>query len=592
MIWESIAVMTVIDVLIVAGVFWCYSDFIGGQLRNVASGSRIGAIAALVGLTVIALQYVADLATMHVLPLFVPMADAMAAMEYLHLNLDWLVTFFAVSLLVVGFRSLVKSSLSHVDDLSSSKRQLENEMEARARDLKALRRSEERYAFAVSGTSDGLWDLDLVSNELHLSRRLCEIVGYDEGELDGDREIFASLIHSDDHDRVMEAARAHIEERARYDVEFRVRRKNGEYVWIRSKGKAAWDDDGRPVRMAGSISDITEQKRTEKALRQSREETEKVQARLIDAVNALPIGFNLFDADERVILSNDRPGPLQPHLVGPLTPGRQFEDIARATARSGTVTAAIGREEEWLKERITHFRDPKGTLEVEYVGGQCIQVINRKTSEGGTVGLRIDVTEQRQRERELRDSEARYRSLIDASPDAVFVDQADKIVYANAAAIELFGAVSATQLVGRDPLDLIHPDERDSVKARRRELSGERQANPPVERRALRLDGSEFPSDARASQTTWRDKPAWLVIMRDVSEREAAEAALRDSQASLVEAQRIGQMGSWERVIETGETRYSDETCRILGLDPETHRPSHGNFCLTSASLGHIEVFS
>ena len=578
MIWVSVAAMTVIDVVIVVGVCWCFGVFFDRQFRSIAKGSRIGAIAGLVGLSVIALYYFADFAGMHVLPLIVPKAEAIAATEFLHHDLAWLAMFIAVGSLFVGFRSLIKSSLSHVDDLSSSNSKLVNEMEARVRDLDALRRSEERYAFAVSGTRDGLWDRDLVTNELYLSPRWSEIVGYGEGELDGNRNAFESLIHPDDLNSVMEAARAHLDEHVPYDVEFRVRRKNGEYVWIRSKGKAAWSDDGKPLRMAGSISDITEQRRIEEALRQSREETETVQARLIDAVNTLPIGFNLFDADERVILSNDRPGPLQSHLVGPMTPGRQFEDIARTTARSGTVTAAIGREEEWLNERTAYFRDPHGTFEVEFVDGQCIQIINHKTSEGGTVGIRIDITEQKQRERALRDSEERYRLLIETSPDAVFVDQAGKIVYANAAAIELFGADSAARLVGRDLLDLVHCDERDAVEARRRELGGDRQSNPPVERRALRLDGSEFASDARASKTIWRDKPAWLVIMRDVNERKAAEAALRQSQASLVEAQRIGQMGSWERDIETRETRYSAETCRILGLDPETHRPSHGNF--------------
>ena len=156
MIWGSITAMTVIDVLVVAGVCWCLGVFLDSRIRRAATGSPFGTIAVLVGLSVIALHSLANLATMHVLPLIVPMADAMAAMEYLRLDLTGLVTVVAVASLVVGFRSLVKSSVSHVDDLANARSRLESEMKARTRDLEALRKSEEETRKAEARLIDAV----------------------------------------------------------------------------------------------------------------------------------------------------------------------------------------------------------------------------------------------------------------------------------------------------------------------------------------------------------------------------------------------------------------------------------------------------
>ena len=69
----------------------------------------------------------------------------------------------------------------------------------------------------------------------------------------------------------MDAVRGHLEERAPYDLELRMRRKSGDYLWVHAKGQAIWDDDGNALRMAESISDITERKRAEEALSESEE---------------------------------------------------------------------------------------------------------------------------------------------------------------------------------------------------------------------------------------------------------------------------------------------------------------------------------
>ncbi len=144
----------------------------------------------------------------------------------------------------------------------------------RKRVEESLRVSEERYALAVSGTAYGLWDWNIQTGEDYQSPRWKEILGYDHHELENRHETFTDALHPEDHDRVIEAARAHLEKRVPYDLEYRLRCKNGSYVWIHAKGQAVWDEFGTPLRMAGSNSDITERKAAEETIRAAMKEAE------------------------------------------------------------------------------------------------------------------------------------------------------------------------------------------------------------------------------------------------------------------------------------------------------------------------------
>jgi PAS domain S-box-containing protein len=131
----------------------------------------------------------------------------------------------------------------------------------------ALRVSEERFALAVQGSSDGLWDWDIQNSSLYWSPRLKELLGYADDELDVDFETFDSHLHPDDRERMGAAIEAHLKDRGSYDVEQRLRTKSGEYRWFRARGQALWDDAGNPLRMIGFTTDITERKRAEEALK-------------------------------------------------------------------------------------------------------------------------------------------------------------------------------------------------------------------------------------------------------------------------------------------------------------------------------------
>ncbi|XXY50101.1 PAS domain-containing protein [Sorangium sp. So ce269] len=141
----------------------------------------------------------------------------------------------------------------------------------------ALKESEERFALAVQGARDGLWDWDLAAGDAYYSERFMDILGCQDGALSGSIESFLSLVHEEDRHRVASALHGHLERGEAYDVEFRRRTDTGELRWICSRGQARWDDAGKATRMAGSLSDITARKQAEAALREKLDIIERQQ---------------------------------------------------------------------------------------------------------------------------------------------------------------------------------------------------------------------------------------------------------------------------------------------------------------------------
>src|ERR1700722_13094129 len=129
----------------------------------------------------------------------------------------------------------------------------------------ALDSIESRLERAVRGPQDGLWEIDLVTNTPWFGLRFEEMLGYSVGELSASRDVFTSLVHPDDIERLVTCSENHRLRHTVYDVEFRVRHKAGHYEWLRSRAQAERAADGTPLRLAGSTQLITDRKLAEQA---------------------------------------------------------------------------------------------------------------------------------------------------------------------------------------------------------------------------------------------------------------------------------------------------------------------------------------
>jgi len=148
----------------------------------------------------------------------------------------------------------------------------------------ALRVSEERYNLAVNGSNDGLWDWNVLTGHFYCSPRCHELVGYSEQEMGNTVMALISLLHPDDRDSTRAATSAHLRYNAPFDAEFRCRCKSGEYRWFRARGRSVRNASGWAVRMAGSVTDITDRKQTEAQIYAEKERAQVTLASIADSV--------------------------------------------------------------------------------------------------------------------------------------------------------------------------------------------------------------------------------------------------------------------------------------------------------------------
>ena len=179
--------------------------------------------------------------------------------------------------------------------LNETVSKLLEEIGERKRTEQALRKSEERYALAIAGANDGIWDRDFETGEVHFSPRWKSILGYEDHEIPNDVTEWKSRIHGDDYPRVMNSLDGYLEGQLQsYEVEFRLRAKDGAYRWVQSRGACLRDERGNPSRIAGSHTDITYRKQMEEALRSSEKKYRKIFEESKDVIF-------IFDADTRMV---------------------------------------------------------------------------------------------------------------------------------------------------------------------------------------------------------------------------------------------------------------------------------------------------
>jgi PAS domain S-box-containing protein len=172
-------------------------------------------------------------------------------------------------------RCLEKQSL--LQKLASQNQQLEEEIHQRRLVEAQLRESENRFRLALDAASNGVWDRNLLTGEVYHGENWLHTLGY-EGEEGTTGELsFENLLHPDDREEVLARREAHLQGKtAHYEVEYRLRNKTGAWQWMLSRGKVVErDEQGKPLRLIGTITDITRLKETKAELRRAHAELEQ-----------------------------------------------------------------------------------------------------------------------------------------------------------------------------------------------------------------------------------------------------------------------------------------------------------------------------
>jgi PAS domain S-box-containing protein len=262
------------------------------------------------------------------------------------------------------------------------------------KDITSAHKAEERYALAVTAGQVGLWNWNLQTCEIYFNPSWKAMLGYTDREIPNHQAAWLRLIYPDDREWVMTSANIHIEGLTpQFEIEHRMLHKNGSARWFLCRGMAFRDETGKPYRMAGSTTDITERKRTEEALQES-------EYRYYTLAKMSPVGIFHTDAEGNCLYVNER--------------WRELTGLTLAEALGQGWIKAIHPDDrsrllvEWHQAMVgnctfaSEYRFRRSDGVVTWVFGQAVPEKGLGDNIVGFIGTITDITDRKATEEALR----------------------------------------------------------------------------------------------------------------------------------------------------------------------------------------------
>jgi PAS domain S-box-containing protein len=237
------------------------------------------------------------------------------------------------------------------------------------------------YSFTASGDFTPTFVSDNISR----------VLGYEPDDYLKQPDFWRSHVHPDDLAAV-EAEQEKLFEDGRHASEYRFRKADGVYCWVSDEQTLARDQNGNPLEVIGTWSEVTARKTAEQAALQQSEQ------RLTDAIETISEGFSLYDAEDRLVLANHNYAELFDFGEGPPAPGSTYEEIIREAVAHGLIADAKGGGEGWIRQRLAEHRNPGEPILQRRSDGRWLQISEHRTEIGGTVAVYSDLTEVKESE--------------------------------------------------------------------------------------------------------------------------------------------------------------------------------------------------
>jgi PAS domain S-box-containing protein len=373
-----------------------------------------------------------------------------------------------------------------------------------------LRKSEEKYRDLIEISPDAIYVVDANGVCVLGNRAGAELAGISQNELIG-TPVTDTYLPEERH--LFQERLGKLKGKSALRFERKFVRKNGEMVPVEVSVSAI-----RGGYFQAILRDISERKRAEEALREAHQN-------YVTLVNSLD-GI-VWEADAQSFVFT---------FVSPQAERMLGYPLARWTTESTFWKDHIHPEDrDWATNFCIDATQAKRAHDFEYrmvaADGRIVwlhDVVTVVVENDRPVRLRgvmLDITERKRAEEELKESEERYRVLVEFSPNSICVHRDGELLYVNPAAVRLFGVANRDELVGRSVLDFIHPDSLPVVRERIRQV-GAGETAPLIEEKFVTVNGEVRDVEVTAIPIIYERAPAAQVMIRDISERKRSEALL------------------------------------------------------------------
>ena len=434
--------------------------------------------------------------------------------------------------------------------------------------------SEYRWKFAVEGTGDGVWDVNVQTNEANYSKRWSEMLGYEQNEILPSRDEWRALIHPDDKARVLAAGSAYMDGATDvYIVEYRIKCKNGTYKWMLSRGMVvSRTDDGKVLRMIGTQIDITERKTQEEKLLLAQSALAESRDRYLDLYEFAPVGY----------LSVSQHGIIT-EVNWKVT---SMFGLHRKKINQHRFEAFIADDDKGLWQReFANMKHLEAGEEVNFdiklmredaqffiANLNCLRMDNEEDKPMLRISL-IDVTQIKQAELDLQAREGYQRALLDNFPFLVWLkDKKHHFLAVNQTFASAANHATPTMLIGKSDTDVWSRDLAIAYRADDREVMNSGLTKNSEE--LLEVNGSQIWFETYKSPLKVDGKVIGTVgFARNIDERKHAEK-YEQFRSTILEllAENIALPRILEAIVLEVEKFNSEMICSILLLDTKGKR--------------------
>jgi PAS domain S-box-containing protein len=428
----------------------------------------------------------------------------------------------------------------------------------------ALQASEERWQLAIAGTNEAIWDWNILTNETFRSAHWFKMLGYEPDELSDSDDEWSSRIHPDDYDRVIAAQDAYLlKQTAEYCVEYRLRCKDDNYKWFQSRAKAIWNEQGNPIRLVGSIGDISDRQQAQEQLRRS-------EAQLAATQQIAHVGsweLNLETHRRQWSRETFRIFGLNPTESAPTQ--AEFLQLIHPEDRS-YVHSHIQQTIALKTPFILEYRIIRPDGSVRYLESKAEVAENTQGQQVKLLGAIIDITERKQAELEVIRSRDLLEAIYNESADAIFlVDRETHLTTdCNQRAVEMFGASGKAELINIEGQTLqkqqFTPSETLAIVE---EINQWGVWSQEIE--YVTKQGNSFWGNLAVKQITVAGTVINLVRITDITARIQTKAALAKSEEQFRLTLELTHIGNWDWDVQSNEVIWNDNHFRLLGLEPD-----------------------